>query len=216
MAHKQVSRTIQKITTLEYGSFQKAYDYFNDKLFQGSLPQVMITFQRHAKTRGYFSPERFSGRGSKETTHELAMNPDNFVGRSDMEILSTLAHEQAHVWQNESKDAPRRGYHDRGWGAKMKEIGLYPSSTGQPGGKETGQHMTHYIMENGLYQKTFRSLEASGFKLNLESFASVKDSKARAKANKTKFTCPACDQNAWAKPGALLICGECQQPMEAQ
>jgi len=24
-----------------------------------------------------------------------------------------------------------------------------------------------------------------------------------------KFTCSQCGQNAWAKPGALLICGEC-------
>jgi len=33
---------------------------------------------------------------------------------------------------------------------------------------------------------------------------------ARAKkSSKTKFTCPDCGQNAWAKPGALLICGEC-------
>jgi hypothetical protein len=29
------------------------------------------------------------------------------------------------------------------------------------------------------------------------------------KASKTKFTCPECGQNAWAKPDALLICGEC-------
>jgi hypothetical protein len=29
------------------------------------------------------------------------------------------------------------------------------------------------------------------------------------KSSKTKFTCPDCGQNAWAKPDALLICGEC-------
>jgi predicted SprT family Zn-dependent metalloprotease len=29
---------------------------------------------------------------------ELAMNPDSFTGCSDEEILSTLAHEMAHVW----------------------------------------------------------------------------------------------------------------------
>jgi hypothetical protein len=31
------------------------------------------------------------------------------------------------------------------------------------------------------------------------------------KASKTKFTCPDCAQNAWAKPGALLICGACYE-----
>jgi len=27
--------------------------------------------------------------------------------------------------------------------------------------------------------------------------------------SKTKFTCPKCGQNAWAKPDATLICGVC-------
>jgi hypothetical protein len=38
---------------------------------------------------------------------------------------------------------PRRSYHDRQWAAKMKEIGLQPSTTGEPGGKETGSSVTH-------------------------------------------------------------------------
>ena len=29
------------------------------------------------------------------------------------------------------------------------------------------------------------------------------------KSSKMKFTCPECGQNAWAKPDALLLCGEC-------
>jgi hypothetical protein len=31
----------------------------------------------------------------------------------------------------------------------MKEIGLHPSATGEPGGKETGKHMSHYIVSGG-------------------------------------------------------------------
>ena len=47
------------ITITEYQGFQEAYDFFNRELFGGSLPQVLVTLQRHANTRGYFSPERF-------------------------------------------------------------------------------------------------------------------------------------------------------------
>jgi hypothetical protein len=50
------------ITLKEYQGFQGAYDFFNRELFAGSLPQVLVTLQRHANTRGYFSPERFNGR----------------------------------------------------------------------------------------------------------------------------------------------------------
>jgi hypothetical protein len=31
-----------------------------------------------------------------------------------------------------------------------------------------------------------------------------------------KYTCPTCGQNAWAKPEASLVCGDCQEEMEAQ
>jgi hypothetical protein len=33
--------------------------------------------------------------------------------------------------------------------------------------------------------------------------------RAKSKQSKTKFMCPLCDQHAWAKPDAVLICGNC-------
>lgn len=196
----------EAITITEYQGFQKAYDFFNRELFEGSLPQVLVTLQRHANTRGYFSPERFSGRVDKAAVHELALNPDNFTGRTDEMILSTLAHEMAHVWQQTHGKAPRRGYHDRQWAGKMREIGLQPTTTGEPGGKETGQSVTHYIIPEGRYAKAYVKLAAAGFQLHWQSIPAVAGAK---KSSKTKFTCPECGLNAWAKPGALLICGEC-------
>jgi hypothetical protein len=71
------------ITITEYQGFQQAYDFFNRELFGGSLPQVLVTLQRHAKTYGYFSPECFSGRIDNGAVHELALNPDGFHGRAD-------------------------------------------------------------------------------------------------------------------------------------
>src|SRR5882672_2737595 len=139
------------ITLTEYQGFQKAYDFFNRELFGGSLPQVLVTLQRHANTRGYFSLERFSGRVAKAAVHELALNPDNFTGRTDEMILSTLAHEMTHVWQQDHGKPPRRSYHDRQWAGKMRAIGLQPSNTGEEGGKETGQSVSHFIIAGGRY-----------------------------------------------------------------
>jgi len=137
------------ITLTEYQGFQHAYDFFNRELFDGSLPQVLVTLQRHANTRGYFFPERFHGRIDQSAVHELALNPDSFTGRTDEMIFSTLVHEMCHVWQQTHGKPPRRSYHDRQWAAKMGEIGLQPSSTGEEGGKETGQSMSHYIIPDG-------------------------------------------------------------------
>src|SRR2546427_3077583 len=189
------------ITVTEYQGFQKAYDFFNRELFEGSLPQVLVTLQRHANTRGYFSPERFHGRIGKAAVHELALNPDSFTGRTDEMILSTLAHEMAHVWQQAYGKAPRRGYHDRQWAVKMREIGLQPSSTGEPGGKETGQSVTHYIIPCGRYAKAHAKLAGQGFTLHWQSIPAAEQARGK-KSRKTKFTCPECGENAWAEPDA--------------
>lgn len=203
------------ITPVAYGAFQKAYDFFNAHLYDGSLPHVLVTLQRHAKAKGYFSPERFTGRTEATAAHELALNPDSFNERDDEAILSTLAHEMAHVWQQTHGTPPRRSYHDRQWAAKMKEIGLQPTTTGEPGGKETGQSVTHYIIPGGRYAQAFAKLKAQGFELHWQSAPNGKQAKAKA-ASKTKFTCPACGQNAWAKPDAALICGDCYEGDEGR
>lgn len=184
------------------------------ELFGKSLPPLLITLQRKAKTRGYFSPERFAGRSSQETTHELALNPDHF-GRTDEEIFSTLVHEMCHVWQRMHGKAPRTGYHDRQWAAKMKEVGLFPSHTGEPGGKETGQRVTHYIIAGGAFAASFAKLRATGFELRWQSRVDEGGRRKKA-ASKTKYTCPSCGHNAWAKPGSELICGGCYDGGEGE
>jgi ribosomal protein S27AE len=138
--------------------------------------------------------------------HELALNPDNFTGRSDELILSTLVHEMAHVWQQTYGEPSRRGYHNRQWAEKMREVGLQPTSTGEPGGMETGQSITHYILPEGRYARAYAQLSDSGYQLHWQSLPAVGSAK---KTSKRKFTCPECGQNAWAKPGARLICGQC-------
>ena len=91
---------------------------------------------------------------------------------------------------------------------------MQPTDTGEPGGKETGQSVTHYIIAGGRYATAYAKLKATGFQLHWQS--APQDSHARAKkaASKTKFCCPECDQNAWAKPDALLICGACYEDGE--
>ena len=100
----------------------------------------------------------------------------------------------------------------------MHAVGLHPSDTGQPGGKETGQQVTHYIAPGGPFQAAFADLDADGFDaLYVELWGDAdarKKRKAKA-ASKTRYTCPSCELHAWAKPGARLMCGECETLMEA-
>ncbi len=182
-------------------------------LFDGTLPDVFITYQRRAHSRGYFSADRFSGRMDEFGRHELALNPDQFIGRSDEDISSTLVHEMVHVWQHVEGKPSKRGYHNKEWAAKMKSIGLQPSNTGAVGGRETGQQMTHYIIPNGPFAQSFVKLAATGWCLNLQS--APRSGGTKAPSSKTKFTCASCGQNAWGKPDLAIICEPCRTKMRS-
>lgn len=257
-----------------YTELQQAYDFFNVTLFDQMLPDMLITLQRGKNTFGYFAPDRFTG---ESNLSELAMNPDYFGGRSLADTLSTLVHEMVHVWQYHTPGVKkcRGGYHDRVWGEKMELVGLMPSNTGMPGGKKTGQQMTHYIIRGGRFQTAVYDLLKNGFSISwydkwsesmmvvsktnsdiLDDWLRVTDKSDQELINKltstvnrkhsgtdephedddeitllpepsvdvkppvkgtgtrTKFTCPGCGLNAWAKPSASLVCGECGVELE--
>jgi predicted SprT family Zn-dependent metalloprotease len=205
-------------TTQTYTSLTAAYDFLNRELFDSGLPPCLITMQRHKGAYGYFSGERFANTTDpKEVTDEIALNPAHFATRKPIEVLATLAHEMVHLWQHHHGKPPRKSYHDKQWAAKMHEIGLTPTATGEPGGKETGQKMLHIIDENGRFTSTVTKLLAENptilyADLNNDN----KTVRKKKKASKTKYTCPSCGLNAWAKPETLLICGNCLKPMEAE
>lgn len=206
---------LHTITSDEYAGFDTAYEWFNEQFFARKLPPCLITLQRKAKSRGYFATDRFGHRvDAQASTDELALNPDTFVGRSDRDILSTLVHEMCHCWQRHFGAPSRTGYHNKEWAVQMVAVGLMPSNTGAPGGKQTGQSVSHYIIAGGRFDQAAEALLATGFQLNWQSLAPERqESKARSK---TKFTCPSCGQNAWAKPDAALVCGDCGEPLEGE
>jgi hypothetical protein len=213
-------------TQKTYDSLNYAHGYFNDRLFGGSLSPCMITMQRSKKAYGYFAGGRFGVRAGlapdaatagQDTTDEIALNPSTFAERTVTEILSTLAHEMAHQWQQQHGKPSRTGYHNKQWAAKMREIGLVPSSTGQPGGKEIGQRVSHYIATGGAFAEACADLLNSGH-VELAYIERWQDETTRKKkaASKTKYTCPECAANAWAKPETKLICGECDEEMRPE
>lgn len=201
-------------TAYTYGDLNRAYDFFNERLFAGALPRCLITMQRHKGAYGYFAPERFGSRDGQIITDKIALNPMHFAERTPRDILSTLVHEMAHLWQQHFGKPSRGGYHNKEWGRKMIEIGLHPSSTGEPGGKQTGQRVSHYILAGGAYDRAFAEHEAAGgvndlFGDRWSDDEKAAKAKAKKNASKTKFECPACDAKAWAKADARLMCGEC-------
>ena len=122
----------RKTTAVTYNGLNEAYAFFNACLFKGDLPNCLITLQRKSKAYGYFAGDRFGSRDGDVVTDEIALNPSHFRVRSTEEVLSTLVHEMAHLWQHRFGKPSRSNYHNKEWGDKMREIGLVPSSTGAP------------------------------------------------------------------------------------
>jgi len=145
-----------------YSNLQRAFDHFNQHLFEGKLPPCLITLRSSSRHFGYHHKDRFVNREGR-TLDELGLHPGFFTLRPVEEVLSTLVHEMVHHWQDSFGRPSKSNPHNREWAAKMREVGLEPSSTGLPNGKDTGQTVSHFILPKGLFIQSCRKLLEDGF-----------------------------------------------------
>ncbi|AKK99122.1 MULTISPECIES: SprT-like domain-containing protein [Gammaproteobacteria] len=156
-----------RATERAYNELQQAFDFYNQRLFNGELPDCLITFQRGKNTMGYFSFRRFvAADGSGKMIDEIALNPEYFPAYPLIEVMQTLVHEQCHMWQFHFGNPSRKTYHNAQWAAKMESIGLMPSSTGRPGGAKVGQKINDYPIPGGRFQLVTLELFQGQFALS--------------------------------------------------
>jgi len=206
-----------------YGAWQSAFDHFNDRLFSGALPACVITYTRRPMVLGYFCAGAFENT-SGAVAHEIAMNPMWFAERSDRRSYSTLVHEMCHLARhlcgrpNRKGGTGARGYHDRVWAEEMERVGLVPSTTGAPGGKRTGFRVSHFIAEDGAFDRASRDLLDGGGAIpwrashQLSAAAAGRAPSASSPKN-TRFVCPGCDLRVRARASARLACCDCDRPL---
>ena len=202
------------VTRVEYEAFQRAFTTsYHAQLFDGRLPYVLVTLTRRPRTRGYFSADRFSGRATPGTVHELALNPDHF-GRTDAEILSTLVHEMAHVWQQESRASQARAVSQPGMGHQDARPGSASVHHREARRRDDRADVLALHRRGRAVCPRHRNPPPSGFTLHWHSTHESRTARQRRlvqAASKTKFVCPDCEQNAWAESEAQLLCGQCYE-----
>lgn len=147
-----------------YGSLQSAFDFFNEQLFDNSLPPCLITLRSSSRVYGYHQADRFISK-SGQMLDEMGLHPGFFTLRSVEAVLSTLVHEMVHHWQHHFGTATPATAHNQEWANKMESIGLMPSDNGLPGGKKTGRTMSHYILPEGQFLAACKSFVDGGFEL---------------------------------------------------
>lgn len=94
------------------------------------------------------------------------MNPAYFAAVPLIETMQTMVHEMCHLWQHHFGTPGRGRYHNEEWAARMEAVGLMPSSTGQPGGKRTGDMMADYALSGGRFLEACSELLTSSFQLS--------------------------------------------------
>lgn len=208
------------ITTIEYQKLDEAYKFFNDALFDGNLPECLIALSSEGgrKNYGIFYPGTIKSRTDKDATFDkLVLNIANFPGKTDQWILSILVHEMVHVWEHHfgKSKYSKFSYHGKAWGAKMKALGLYPSNTGEVGGKETGRQMMHYVIEGGQFEQAAEEWLSSRV-ITFQSAEYTLFTKEKKKKKKTtcKYECPNCGEGFTGKLGLNILCGDCSSEDE--
>lgn len=201
-------------TPEQYAALQWLFDFFDEKLFNGALPEVVLTLSRKGKrTLGYYQSGRWDDWDRGQTFAEICLSSDHLfydgaqVGLTERwkEILSTLVHEMVHHWEvTVHARGASKGYHNQQWGAKMEAIGLMPSDTGKPGGKRTGRNMHHYCIPGGRFEQAFALIPESRY-LPLVTSTRQPEDKPRT-PSKLKYTCPVCQINCWGAPDLKVDC----------
>jgi predicted SprT family Zn-dependent metalloprotease len=223
------------ITTVQFKTLDDLYRFYNKGLFAGKLAECIVNMSRKNGTYGFFVAHRWKSAdaGEDKIIHEISLNPDH-LGRPSIEWHATLVHEMCHLWQQDFGHPSRGAYHNKEWAYKMDTIGLIPSDTGEPGGKKTGQNMTHYINPEGAFMRIFNSLTTEtlealrikylpafqhttlpprrravdGRTKGLEEPDNEGGGETEKYNSKTKYSCP-CGNNVWGRPGLDIVCGEC-------
>ena len=204
-------------------ALQNARNYFNknlfEKVFEKSLGPVMIRPAKHGKAYGYYLKAAWK-EGIENPVPEISLCPCG-LHRSPEAVYSTLVHELVHQYQDEHGYPGRGCYHNLEFSRFMAQVGLICSNTGEPGGKKTGDQMTHYIDPDGLFKKVFVEMPDD----YLLPFTPLFDKEHYGplglgapliapepinNKNKTKYTCLGCHSSVWGKPSMNIICGVCK------
>jgi len=205
-----------KPTRETYDRLQQAYDHFNRALFEGTLPNALITLQRRKGTYGYFARAKFQ-REDGRPADEIALNPTRFHERTVKDVLSTMVHEMVHLWQHHQGTPGRGRYHNREWAERMKAAGLLPTDTGLEGGAETGERVYHLVIPKGPFDIAADRLMAKDFTLiwrevpkeiPAQGEGEAQPAAPQKSGRRLRYCCPECDLRAWAKHDARLMCGE--------
>jgi hypothetical protein len=204
-------------------SLIQAFDYLNKELFKGILARPMLIFTRNPKILGgYYSAQKWFNPAG-DGVDEIAINANSMIEGDEIELFQVLIHEMSHQWQENYGSPGRGGYHNREWADKVLEIGLKPINVQDPDA-ETGDSISTVLVKGGRAMIVLANMpEEISIPFYAEVMAMPDGEKEKEQGgggepaptpapksgSRTKYTCPQCGCNLWAKAGLNLQCLDC-------
>ncbi|MEO1015181.1 MAG: SprT-like domain-containing protein [Pseudomonadota bacterium] len=211
-----------------HASFEHLFNLLNDELFApysrdsngfktGRTPDCILCIERFKKRyRGFAAKAVWSDKHDRRLD-QITVVLDRGCPLDTYGIASTLAHEMVHALQFRDGTIGLGNYHNADFRDRMKSIGLQTSHTGKPGGRDVGTGMSHYVIEDGPFDRVMSAIIAEGFEFPVDAVDPEPEpliAKGKAKSSlpnidksKMKFFCPRCGQVARANITAQLRCG---------
>jgi hypothetical protein len=201
-----------------YTPLLEAFNFFNRELFNVTLPDVLETLQRKARTLGYFSRHRFAElkgdarAGARDRDEPGALS----AALSERHLLEACPRDGAPA-AGVLRQADTRRLSQPRMGADDARDRSASEFTGAPGGKETGYRMDHYIVEGGRFDLSYARFETIGQTIGWGDAVAAPSAGGGAgegvvedpKPKRLKFVCPGCGQNVYGSPKTAVRCDPC-------
>lgn len=193
------------ISSKQIQYLENIFNYYNEKLFENKLPEVVLSFSRDPKMSGMFLPGKWGN--ENKTVHELVINSD-FFKPTEMEFHQMIVHEMCHLFQFEFGTPGKRGYHNLEFQEIMNRVGLQTSDSGTPEGFKTGYKMADYPIESGSFLQAFQNISnVYPVDFSIEPKTEIKPKTNQG--SRTKYSCSC--SNIWGKDNLQVSCNSCKQ-----
>lgn len=166
---------------------------------------LIVNIQTSKGAMGHYAKNLWNDQGSGK--HEIALNPEYFS--EPLEIVDTIMHELVHVYcdQNGIKETSRQGnYHNKKFKGIAESWGL-KCVNGKNGWNTTTEDNTANLTEIN---------ESLPHPIRKTMIRKTIGKKSSTRSNSIKYTCPVCGASCRATKKLHLICGDCDEQMEAE
>lgn len=204
-------------------ALESAFDWLNNRFYEGALPRPVITLSEGAKARamGWFSlykPWHLVEDPTVEAT-ELNISSD-YLDTGFEVVVNTLCHEMVHCYNyaNGIKDCARSGSrHNKKFAESAEAHGMHwvkpteDNTSEQEYYKKYG--FAHVEINDDVKPEVFEALAFLKEAMTVYRDKRKKKDKVAKKGNVIKYMCPCCGNSVRATKEVFIMCGDCKEAM---